>query len=93
VAQACRPAIIFIPKPGRLESPPRIGPQYLPTLRAASTTLITTLEPADEGDVDPAWEKEVAARSKDVQEGRVVPVPADEALARVRRSLKPHFAL
>jgi putative addiction module component (TIGR02574 family) len=50
--------------------------------------LIATLEPTDEGDIDAAWEKEVMARSKDVQEGRIVPVSADEALARVRRSLK-----
>jgi hypothetical protein len=55
--------------------------------------LIATLEPTDEGDVEPAWEKEVLARSKDVQEGRIVAEPADEALARVRRCLKPHFAL
>jgi hypothetical protein len=49
--------------------------------------LIVTLEPADEGDIEPAWEKEVATRSKDVQERRVMPASADEALARVRRSL------
>lgn len=49
--------------------------------------LIATLESTDEGDIEAAWEQEVLARSAEVQEGRVVPVPADEVLARVRRSL------
>lgn len=49
--------------------------------------LLATLEPADEEGVDAAWEQEVLARSKEVQEGRVASVAADEALARVRRSL------
>jgi len=49
--------------------------------------LIATLEPPDEGDIEGAWEEEVLARSRDVHEDRVAPVPADEALARVRRSL------
>jgi putative addiction module component (TIGR02574 family) len=49
--------------------------------------LISTLESADEGDIEAAWEEEVFARSKEIQEGSVVPVPVDEALARVRRSL------
>ncbi len=46
--------------------------------------LIADLEPSDQGDVDAAWEQEVLARSREVHEGRVVPVSADEALARVR---------
>jgi putative addiction module component (TIGR02574 family) len=50
--------------------------------------LIATLEPADAGDIEAAWEKEVLARSKQVQEGSISPVPADEALARVRRNLR-----
>jgi putative addiction module component (TIGR02574 family) len=49
--------------------------------------LIAALEPTDEGDIEAAWEQEVFARSREIQEGRVAPVPADEALARVRRSL------
>ena len=49
--------------------------------------LICTLEPADEGDIEAAWEAEVLARSKEIQTGSVAPVSADEALARVRRSL------
>jgi len=49
--------------------------------------LIATLEPADEGDIEAAWEEEVLARSKELHEGRVAAVSADEALARVRRSL------
>jgi hypothetical protein len=49
--------------------------------------LIAALEPTDEGDIKAAWELEVSARSREIQEGRVAPIPADEALARVRRSL------
>lgn len=49
--------------------------------------LISTLEPADEGDIEAAWEEEVLARSKEIQAGSVTPVPADEALARIRRNL------
>jgi hypothetical protein len=44
--------------------------------------LIATIEPADEGDIEAAWEEEVLARSRDIQEGRVAPVCADEALGR-----------
>ncbi|HZF34877.1 MAG TPA: addiction module protein [Candidatus Angelobacter sp.] len=49
--------------------------------------LIASLESADEGDIEAAWEQELLARSKEVQDGSVNPVPADEALERVRRSL------
>ena len=49
--------------------------------------LIATLEPADEGEIEAAWEQEVLARSEEIEEGGVTPVPAGEALARVRRSL------
>ena len=49
--------------------------------------LIASLEPPDERDVEAAWKEEVHARSKEIREGRVTAVPADEALARVRRSM------
>jgi putative addiction module component (TIGR02574 family) len=51
-------------------------------------TLIASLEPADEGDVDAAWEQELLARSEEVRQGEVAPVAADEALERVRRRLE-----
>ena len=50
--------------------------------------LIQSLDPADEGDVETAWEREILARSKEIEEGRVTAVPADEALARVRGNLR-----
>lgn len=50
-------------------------------------TLIASLESADEGDVEAAWQAEVRARSEEVRRGDVTPVPADEALERVRRGL------
>ncbi len=49
--------------------------------------LIADLEPPDEGDIAAAWGEEVLSRSREVHEGQVVPVPANEALDRVRRSL------
>jgi putative addiction module component (TIGR02574 family) len=49
--------------------------------------LIAALEPTDEGDIEAAWEREVLARAEEIRSGSVVPVPADEALERVRRSL------
>jgi hypothetical protein len=49
--------------------------------------LIADLDPADEGDVESAREEEVLARSREIRDGRVVPVPAGEVLARVRRRL------
>jgi len=50
--------------------------------------LIASLEPADEGDIEAAWEQEVLARSKEIRDGIVSPVSADEALERVRRDLR-----
>ncbi len=50
--------------------------------------LIESLEAADDGDVEAAWEQEVLRRSREIEEGKVVPVPVEEALKRVRRSLR-----
>ncbi len=50
--------------------------------------LIGSLEPSDEGDIEAAWEEEVLARSGEIREGHAAPVSADEALDRVRRSLR-----
>jgi len=51
------------------------------------SVLISSLEQEDEGDIETAWEEEVLARSKEIQEGRITPVPTDEALARLCRNL------
>lgn len=50
--------------------------------------LIASLEPADQGDIEAAWEQELLARSNEVQDGSVTPVPADDALERARRGLR-----
>jgi len=50
--------------------------------------LIHSLEPADEGDVEAAWEAEVLRRAREIEEGKTVPVPAEEALERARRNLR-----
>ena len=46
--------------------------------------LIESLESADDGNVDAAWEQELPRRSKEIEEGKVIPVLAEEALERVR---------
>ena len=50
--------------------------------------LIETLDPGDGGNVDAAWEAEVVRRSAEIAEGKVRPVPAEEALARIRRTMQ-----
>jgi putative addiction module component (TIGR02574 family) len=53
--------------------------------------LITSLEAEPEEDqqaVEAAWELEVERRSREIEEGKVELVPADEALARIRNSLR-----
>lgn len=50
--------------------------------------LIASLESADEGDVEAAWEQEVLARSDELHRSAVQAVPAPEALARARRTLR-----
>ena len=42
--------------------------------------------PADVG-VEKAWHEEIQRRSRELDQGRVTPVPADEVLARARASL------
>ncbi|MFN0304866.1 MAG: addiction module protein [Burkholderiales bacterium] len=49
--------------------------------------LIESLESVDDGNVDGAWEQELLRRSKEIEERKVIPVPAEEALERVRRTL------
>ena len=53
--------------------------------------LYASLEP-DEGDEDPeaveaAWREEIKRRLRDIDEGRVKPVPVEDALARARQRL------
>lgn len=50
--------------------------------------LIDSLDPADDADIDGPWEQELLRRSKEIEAGTVVPVPGDEALERVRRTLR-----
>lgn len=50
--------------------------------------LIALLDPADDADIDGPWEQGLLRRSKEIEEGTVVPVPGDEALERVRRTLR-----
>lgn len=50
-------------------------------------SLIASLEPTDEDDVEAAWEEEVHDRSNEIRDGRVKAGPVHEALDRVRQSL------
>ena len=52
------------------------------------SSLITSLESSDEGDIEAAWEKEIEARSAAFHRGEAKTVPAAEALARARHKLR-----
>ena len=55
--------------------------------------LIESLDPVtedvDEVDIERAWLAEGERRWGEIERGEVVPIPGDEALARVRRQLRP----
>jgi putative addiction module component (TIGR02574 family) len=53
--------------------------------------LINSLEPeAGESQeaIEAAWEQEIERRSREIEEGKIKLVPADEALARIRKNLR-----
>jgi putative addiction module component (TIGR02574 family) len=63
----------------------------LPTTERADLAALL-LESLDEGADDPAqveqaWREEIARRVRDLQEGRVKPIHADEVFARARDAL------
>jgi len=49
--------------------------------------LVESLDAADANRIDKLWTTEAKRRRDEVRQGVVRPVPGDEALARVRRSL------
>jgi putative addiction module component (TIGR02574 family) len=50
--------------------------------------LIASLEQPDEGAIEAEWAEECLRRSQEIHDGRVSAAPADEAFARIRRTLK-----
>ena len=60
----------------------------LPERAKLITALIASLDSADEGDVEAAWEQEVKERSAAYHAGKVKAVPGPEALARARGKLR-----
>lgn len=60
----------------------------LPERAKLIAALIASLDSADEGDVEAAWEQEVKERSAAYHAGRVQAVPGPEALARARSKLR-----
>jgi putative addiction module component (TIGR02574 family) len=49
--------------------------------------LVESLDPAEDGYVRELWAAEALRRRDDVRSGRVKPIPGDEGLARVRRTV------
>lgn len=49
--------------------------------------LVESLDPAEESRIHQLWAAEVQRRLEDVRAGRVEPIPAGEALARVRQAV------
>lgn len=60
----------------------------LPERTKLIATLIASLDSADEGDVEVAWEQEVKERSAAYHAGKVKAVPGPEAIARARSKLR-----
>lgn len=60
----------------------------LPDRAKLIASLIASLDTADEGDVEAAWEQEVKERSAAYHAGVVKAVPISEAIARARRNLR-----
>ena len=51
-------------------------------------TLLEELEGPTDPDVERAWLAEVQRRSRELDEGKVKPIPADEVFSRARDELK-----
>lgn len=51
-------------------------------------TLIESLDPPDEGDVESAWLAEIERRCREIERGEVQLIPADQVMAEARRLLK-----
>lgn len=49
--------------------------------------LVESLDPADEGPIRQLWTAEAMRRRDEVRNGQVRTIPAEEALARVKRSV------
>ncbi len=54
-------------------------------------SLIASLDSADEGDVETAWEQEVRERSAAYRAGKVEAAPGKEVLASARRKLSERY--
>jgi hypothetical protein len=54
--------------------------------------MLESLEANDEGDIEQAWEKEIAARWVELERGEVAPVPASEVFASLRHKLRKNLA-
>jgi len=50
--------------------------------------LVESLDVAEPGDIDKLWIQEAKLRRDDVRAGRVVTIPGDEALRKVRDTLR-----
>jgi len=60
----------------------------LPDRAKLITSLIASLDTADEGDVEAAWAAEAERRLSEFESGKVKAVPADEVLKEARRKLR-----
>lgn len=51
-------------------------------------TLIQSLDPADEGDIEEAWRVEAERRLAEIESGSARLIPGDQVLANLRRRLR-----
>ena len=60
-----------------------------PQLRAeVAQEILESLENSSYGELSPAWEAELDRRVKEIEEGRVEVIPAEEVFAEIETSLR-----
>jgi putative addiction module component (TIGR02574 family) len=60
-----------------------------PKVRAEiAEEILDSLENSSYGELSPAWEKELDLRAREIEEGRVELIPAEEVFAEIEASLR-----
>jgi putative addiction module component (TIGR02574 family) len=64
-----------------------------PKVRAeVAEEILDSLEESNYGELSPAWEKELDRRVKEIEEGRVELLPAEQVFAEIEASLRTRRA-
>jgi putative addiction module component (TIGR02574 family) len=64
-----------------------------PQVRAeVAQEILESLEDSSYGELSPAWEEELDRRVREIEEGRVEPIPAEQVFAEIEASLRTRRA-